>query len=367
MRKRWLRLQRYMDEHTFKKHQADYFLYLSQLLQGTQGQYTMSSVFAADAMRYGTKHYRGRLSAYWLQRYQHNGGHLAQTWQGILSAEVWLLLDTAQGQGDQALLTALDVVTQQLQEQNQLKGQLIQLFWPVGFALILLGSMLLLMPWFTVPQLQNTFHAVPEEYYGVFTRWLFSWSELSRRYGVVLLLSITVLMFTVVLSLSSYQGRWRRFLDRLEPWQSYKSLQGLRFLGLLSLLLNNSSRQLRLAYALQLMQRSPNKWLRHYLQRIQYRIAQGDTGAESFDVGLFSQDTLWFLTDMEKSQGLAKALSLSAQRLHSVVRRRIPLKAQVLRWLMLLGCVGALLLIGGWHYVVIDELRNALLMLYANQ
>lgn len=367
MRKRWQKLQLYFDEQTFKKHQADYFLYLSQLLRGTQGQYTVRSVFAADAQRYGYGHYRGRLAAYWLRLYQHNGGNLAQTWQGVLSAEVWLLLDTAQGQGDKALLVALDVLTQQLQEQNRLKGQLVQLFWPVGFALALFVAMLFLMPWFTVPQLQSTFHAVPKEYYGTYTSWLFDWAQFSQRYGLLLLSSVLGVLCVIVFSLPTYKGRWRPILDHFEPWQSYKSIQGLRLLTLLSLLLNDSSRQLRLAHALQLIERSPNGWLRHYLKRIQYRIAQGDTGADSFDVGLYSQDILWFLMDMEKSQGLSRALALSSQRLHSVIARRLPLKAQVWRWVMLLGCVAALLLIGGWHYVVIDELRNALLMLYANQ
>ena len=302
-----------------------------------------------------------------MQLYQHNGGNLAQTWQRVLSPEVWLLLDTAQGQGDKALLVALDILVKQLQEQNQLKGQLVQLFWPVAFAFALFTGMLFLIPWFTVPQLKNTFHAVPAEYYGTYTTWLFDWAQFSQRYGVLLISVALGMIFIIIFSLPIYKGRWRPVLDYFEPWQSYKSIQGLRFLTLLSLLLNDSSRQLRLAYALQLMERSPNKWLQYYLKRIQYRISQGETGADSFDVGLFTQDIIWFLTDMEKSQGLSQALSLGMQRLHSVISRRLPLKAQVWRWVMLLGCVAALLLIGGWHYVVIDELRNALLMLYANQ
>lgn len=367
MSKKWLKIQRYFDQKSFTKHQADYFFYLSQLLRGAQGQYTVRSIFAADAQRYGKKNYRGRLSAYWLEVYQHNGGNLSQAWQEVLSTDAWLLISTAQEQGDQALLVALELLAEQMQKQKQLQEQLIQLFWPVIFACTLLTLMLFLMPWFTVPQLKNTFYAVPEEFYGTYTTWLFKWAQFSQSYGLFLISLALVVLFLVIFSLSNYRGRWRAMLDYIEPWQSYKTIQGLHFLRLLSLLLKDASRQLRLARALQLMERSPNPWLRHYLAKIQYRISQGDTSADSFDVGLFSKEILWFLADMEKSQGLSPALALSAERLHHVVERRLPLKAQIWRWVMLLGCVTALLLIGGWHYVVIDELRGALLMLYASQ
>lgn len=366
MRNYGAKILRFFDEWEFKRQQADYFLYVSQLLQGTQGQYTVRSIFAADAQRYGDCHYRGRLAAHWLAQYQQNGGNLALTLRHVLSADAWLLIKISQDHGDQALLQALNTLAQQLEEQKQFKGLLVQLFWPVIFAVILLSAMLFLIPWFTVPQLQQTFYAVPDELYGPHTQRLFVWSTFTKRYGVWIIISLILLVVLIVLSLSRYCGRWRSYLDALEPWRSYKALQALRMLVLLSLLLQNASQQLRLAQALQLMQTSPNPWLRHHLQHIQKKIMQGETGAYSFDVGLLSKDLVWFLADMELSQGLAKALHLTTLRLHAVLAKRLPLQAQVWRWVVLLGCVAALLLIGGWHYVVIDELRQALLMMYAN-
>lgn len=366
MRSYAVRVLRFFDEWEFKKQQADYFLYLSQLLQGTQGQYTVRSIFAADAQRYGARHYRGRLAAHWLAQYQQNGGNLALTLQGVLSADAWLLLKISQDQGDQALLQALNTLALQLEEQKQFKGMLLQLFWPVAFAVLLLSAVLFLMPWFTVPQLQQTFYAVPEEFYGAHTQRLFAWSQFTQQYGIWLVLTLVVGFVLIVISLPRYSGRWRRYLDVLEPWRSYKSLQALRMLVLLSLLLQNASQQLRLAQALQLMQNSPNRWLRHHLQNIQQKIMQGETGAYSFDVGLLNKELVWFLADMELSQGLVRALHLTTLRLQTVLAKRLPLQAQLWRWVVLLGCVMALLSIGGWHYVVIDELRQALLMVYAN-
>lgn len=366
MRKQATKILRFFDEREFKKQQADYFLYVSQLLQGTQGQYTVRSIFAADAQRYGRAHYRGRLAMHWLAQYQKNGGSLAMTLQGVLSADAWLLIKISQDQGDQALLQALNTLAHQLEEQKQFKGMLVQLFWPVAFAVILLSAMLFLMPWFTVPQLQQTFYAVPEEFYGPHTQRLFTWSQFTQHYGLWVVVSLTLFLVLMVVSLSRYSGRWRRYLDVMEPWRSYKSLQALRILVLLSLLLRNASQQLRLAQALQLLQSSPNPWLRHHLQNIQKKIMQGETGAYSFDVGLLPKELVWFLADMELSQGLASALHLTTLRLQTVLAKRLPLQAQAWRWLVLLGCVTTLLLIGGWHYVVIDELRQALLMMYAN-
>lgn len=366
MLKYWYALRHFLDLLEFKKHQADYFLYLAQLLQGAQGQYTIRAIFAADGQRYGTKHYRGRLSQYWLRLYQQNGGNLALTWRSAIGSDAWLLLKTSQEQGDLALLQALKMLAKQQQQQKQFKGMLFQLFWPVAFALLILVLVLFLIPMFTVPQLQQTFYAVPEHFYGDYTLRLYAWAFYSQRYGLWFILVLALLLVGSVLSLPFYSGRWRVLLDYIEPWRSYKSLQCLSMLSLISLLLQSASRQLRLAPALQLMQSSPNPWLRHHLQKIQQKITQGETGAYSFDVGLLPKDLVWFLADMEQSQGLSQALHLSALRLQQVLAYRLPLQAQLWRWFILLGCVGGLLLIGGWHYVVIDELRQALLMFYAS-
>lgn len=366
MRKYWLHLQRKFDLWEFKKHQADYFLYLSQLLKGTKGQYTVRSIFAADVQRYGLSHYRGRLAHYWLGLYQKNGGDLALTWQSSLSSDTWLLLKISQDQGDQALVEALSILAEQLREQKQLYWLLIQLFWPVGFALALFSLMLLFVPWFTVPQLQQTFHAVSAQAYGGLTQKLFAWSAFSQRYGGWFLGVVFIAVISSFYALPRYQGRLRKYLDYLEPWRSYKAWQGLQVLILLSLLLQRGSRQLRLAQALQHMQRTPNHWLKAHLQSIQKRMIQGQAGAASFADGLFPQDLIWFMSDMEKSQGIVVALSLSADYWQGLLTRRLSLEAQLWRWGILLSCVMGLLLLGGWHYVVIDELRQALLMQYAS-
>lgn len=360
------RLQLWLDTIRFKKNQADYFLYLSHLLQGSQGQFTVRNIFAADAQRYGQQHYRGRLSSHWLMLYENNGGDLSATWQSVLSTDAWLLIRASQARGDQAFLKALDALAIQLQIFKQLRKQIMQLLWPAILALVLFGLMWIIVPNYTVPQLMSTFSAVPESYYGLHTLRLLKWANFSQNYGFILLLLMIGFSGAIVFSLSRYQGKGRKWLDLIDPWQSYKKTYALRLLALLSLLLNNSATELRLSQAVQMINHSDNVWFNYQVTQIQTRILQGEVGAKSFDINLLSSDVFWFLQDMEKSQGIAKALQLTTRRLHVLLIEQLPIKAQIWRWVLLLSCVFALLIIAGWHYVVIDELRRALLMLYAS-
>lgn len=360
------RMQLRLDAFRFKKNQADYFLYLTHLLQGSQGQFTVRTIFAADAQRYGVRHYRGRLSNYWLMLYESNGGDLAATWRSVLSTDAWLLIRASQARGDQAFLNALDALASQLQTFQQMRKQVLQLMWPAMLALILFSLMWVVVPVYTVPQLMSTFSAVPESYYGFYTLRLLAWVNFSKNYGLIVLLLIIGLAIGTGFSLARYHGRWRRWLDLIDPWQSYKKIHALRLLTLLSLLLNKSATELRLAQAVQMINHGENAWFNHQVNQIQTRILHGEVGAKSFDMNLLSSDVFWFLQDMEKSQGIAKALHLTTWRLQVLLMGQLPLKAQFWRWTLLLSCVFALLTIAGWHYVVIDELRRALLMLYAN-
>lgn len=361
-----IRMQLWLDINRFKKNQADYFLYLSHLLRGSQGQFTVHSIFVADAQRYGLRHYRGRLSHHWLTLYESNGGDLSATWHSVLSTDAWLLIRASQARGDQAFLNALDALATQLQAFQQMRKQVMQLMWPAILAFFIFSLMWIIVPTYTVPQLMATFSAVPESYYGLYTLRLLGWANFSKSYGFILLILISFLAIGIIFSLSRYHGRWRRWLDFLEPWQSYKKTHALRLLALLSLLLNKSTTELRLSQAVQMINHGDNVWFNYQVNQIQTRILQGEVGAKSFETDLLSSDVFWFLQDMEKSQGIAKALQLTTRRLHVLLIEQLPIKAQIWRWVLLLSCVFALLIIAGWHYVVIDELRRALLMLYAS-
>ncbi len=365
LRTTWKSIQLFCDRWQFKREQADYFLYLSQLMQATQGHVTLRTIFAQEAQRYGPHTYRGRLALYWLQRYEHNGGDLAQTWAGVLSAVDRLVIQMGQARGDQALAIAFELLTQQHQQTRHLRSSLALLLWPVLIALVLISCMLALIPLFTVPELAATFAVLPAELHGAKTHLLFTTAQFIDRYGVLVLFGLVLLLLGVWCSLSRLTGRLRNWLDFLEPWQSYKMLQSTYVFALLSLLLNEQVAQLRLGQAVQMLGQSSNKWWVWQAQKIQERMVRGEVGAKGFATGLLPQSMQWFFEDVEQSQGIARALVVLQQRLQQQFQKQLLLKAQVWRWFLLLTCVGVMLAIGGWHYLVIDEMRRALLMFYA--
>lgn len=365
MQQLWKTGQRYWDYWQFRRQLADYFYYLSQLMDATQGQMTLRTLFALEAERYGLGNYRGRLALHWLQRYEQCGGDLALTWSQVLSSVDKLVIQMGQARGDHALAVAFSLLAQQHQKRLQLRSHLMTVLWPVLIALVLISLMAALIPLFTVPELLATFVVVPEELYGSKTKWLIAFAQFITSYGVVVLLVLIVLGFGIVFSLPRLIGGIRQLLDLVEPWRSYKVLQSTHLFALLSLLLNERVAQLRLGQAVQLIGQSTNKWLVWQVQKIQERMVRGEVGAKGFATGLLSPSLQWFFEDVEQSQDIGRALSVMHERLYQRFQKQVLLKAQVWRWLLLLGCVGSMLAIGGWHYLVIDEMRRALLMFYA--
>lgn len=354
----------FLDKQKFIRHQEDYFMYLAHLLAGARGAITMRTIFVLDVNRYGIRHFRGRLARQWLMAFEKNGGDLALTWQKWVPHDVWLFIRLSQQQGNDMLILALQQVAQQLQQRKKTQQELLLLLAPALAAIAICSLMLFVIPFFTVPSLKDVFSVVPVELYGAKTISLFAFSAWLQRYGLFGLFFLFLWVLLISYSLGRNQGRLRLILDYFEPWQTYKLIAGWQLLALLALLLKNPTGQLPFASALALLFDRANPWFRSYLVRMQQRVAQGEAGAKSLDVGLLPKDLLWFMQDLEQSQGIAQALQHTAERQRWVLSRRLVWKAHVWRWLILLGCLLFLLGLGGWHYIVMDEFRRALLVVY---
>lgn len=354
----------YLDKQKFVRHQVDYFVYLSHLLAGARGTITMRTVFAQDISRYGVRHFRGRLAQQWLLSFEKNGGDLALTWKNWVPHEVWLFIRLSQQQGNDMLVLALQQIAQQLQQRKKIQQELLLLLAPALAAIAVCSLMLFAIPFFTVPNLRDVFAVVPVDLYGAKTTLLFSFSSWLQDYGLLTLFFVFLSALLVGYSLGRTQGRLRSLLDHCEPWQTYKLSAGWQLIALLALLLKHPTGHLSFASALALLFERANPWFKNYLVRIQKRIAQGDAGARSLDVGLLPKDVVWFMQDLEQCQGIAQALQSTAERQQWLLRRRLVVKAQLWRWLILLACVLFLLGLGGWHYIVMDEFRKALLLIY---
>ncbi|OYV46267.1 MAG: hypothetical protein B7X10_05070 [Burkholderiales bacterium 21-58-4] len=323
-----------MDAWRFRAGRADYYDYLSALMDGMQGRRTLLEIFQADARRYGQTTVRGRLSQRWAQDYPMRGGDLCLTWTGCFPANELGLIRVAQ-----AVL-----------------------------ALAMLVTLVLAVPLFTVPHLRHTFSAVPPEYYAVLTQRLFGFATLVQGHWLFAAAFFLGAILLLLWSLPNLTGRIRHCLDRYSLWRIYRQVHAIGFLCVLTIVLKRpgaGSTQLRAALAMQ--KADASDWALAHLDAMLARIDIGLVGADTFDTGLFDHDLFWFLSDMTMARGLGEGLTLTCGRLKSQVLAVVARQALVLRWGLLLSCVAGLLGLGLWHYAVIDELRRSLMFFYASQ
>ncbi|NGM87795.1 general secretion pathway protein [Parapusillimonas sp. SGNA-6] len=356
------------DCRRFSASRADYYEYLSALLQGMQGRRTLKDVFEIDARRHGNGSVRGRLSMHWLGAYQLAGGDLYATWFSAFPQNELSLIRAAQHFGNATLIRTLHELSRALLLTDAARRIMTSTLWSSALAATVLCMMLLAIPWFTLPRLLQTFAGLPPEYYGSLTRALIDLGAGVQAHWlfVVILALGGGLLF--LWSLPNTSGALRRALDRHGLWRIYRTLHALRFLALLAIVLaqdEGSSTQLRPALVSQKAGLSP--WLAAHVDAMLARIDAGMTGADTFDTGLLDRDQFWFLSDMIVARGLHVGLVLSAERLRTHVLGTVARQAAVLRWTLLLGCLACLMGLGLWHYAVIDELRRSLTLFYASQ
>lgn len=365
---RWRHLEMRLDAWRFASQRADYFEYLYAVLQGAGGRLTIRELFDRDSLRHGPRTVRGRLSRIWSRACEAGGGDLYGTWLGSLPIDELALIRAAQAHGNARLLACFQALAGHL---NLLISAQRLLWTSLGMAAVaaLVASLLVLaLPAWTVPALQQAFQGLPPEYLGGQARALFSVADWLRDWGLVLPASVAAAAGWLVWTLPRGRGGWRRHLDRHGPWKLYRQVQALRLLALVAILLQpgaGGSHQLRPVVVLFLDQASP--WLSMYLRRIVQRIDRGMAGAAAFDTGLLDPDLYWYLQDMTLARGLPEALRMAHARMARVWLSRLQLQAHTLRWLVLLGGLAVVLGIGLWHYAAIDELRRGWMMFHAGQ
>lgn len=360
----WVLLRHAWDKRCFRSQRAEYFEYLYAVLAGVEFRRTLSDVFWADQQRYQAKHWRGRLAAVWWQTYQQSGGDLYAVWQEYLSNDELVLLRSAQQAG--MLEQGLQLLADYLLGMKQHQGLLLSIVWPALVGVWVPVGVLIAVPLYTVPALQDIFQDLPTEFYGHYTQQLFAFAAFLQSYGFGLGIGLIVLLLLLYQALHTQAHVARRFLDRWSIFQLMSQVAALRLLSLLAVLLRPASaKQLSLRTALELMQQGAGPWMRWHLRQILARINEGHIGAHSFNSGLLNPDTYWFFSDMAQAQALDQAARRTAQRLSHQLSWQGQRLATRWRWLILGACAMLTLLMGLWHYVVMDELRQSLSLFYA--
>lgn len=348
----------------FRRYRVEYLHYLSALLQRLAGQQTLKNIFSNEVQRYGERHVRGRLAQLWLDRLAIYGGDLARAWQGCFSPQTLQIVGIGQRYGVRSLTAVLSFLAEYQQSHQQLRRHALGVLWPAVFALLVVTVTLVLVPTLTVPELRHVFDVVPPEHYGRYTNLLFSVADWLERSGW---LAGGVLLLGCVLVLSSFRyltGPLRMFLDRYEPWKSYRLLGALHILQMLHVLLGLQHLRLPLKQAVDALSDTANPWFRMQIEQILERILHGQVGANSFATGLLEEEDLWFLNDMAQGHSLSSACALTATRLIERFERRLLHLSVLVRWGVLIFGIGVLAMLLFWHYQAFEELRRGLLNVF---
>ena len=152
-------------------------------MEGTAGSKTLRDIFVSDAQRYGTRHHRGILSAYWAYRYQELGGDLYETFRDTLPHDDLVLIRVAQRGGAGALEQTLRDVAALTRVIEQARQTFVSTVAVGLLALLVMCATLLAVPGFTVPRLKQAFGMVPDEFVGALTRHLYALADAVRLYG----------------------------------------------------------------------------------------------------------------------------------------------------------------------------------------
>jgi len=362
------RIINWFDVWRFRQQREDYYEYLSGFMQTVAGARTLREIFDQDARRYGHRTSRGRLSAQWSQAYPLSGGDLHATWRGSFPEDELVIIRVAQLSGNAALIDTLSDLAQAQRLIRQARDVLVSTLATAFIAVFVWVAMMLTVPMFTVPRLQTVFSMLPSEYYGTATRRLFEFSRWVDQWWWFVAALVALALAAVAWSFPNLVGRTRRWLDHSLFWRLYRCVAAVRILSVLHVVLARddvSSTQLRTAIGL--LRRGASRWQAWHLDLMIERIDRGWVGARTFDTGLFDRGLYWYLQDLAQTRGLVPALSLCKDRLCLQLMRVVTRQASAGRWAMLLFCVTALLGLGLWHYIVIDELRRSLMIFYAGQ
>lgn len=358
----------HLDAWRFASHRADYFEYLHAVLGGAQGRLTIRELFDRDARRHGPGTVRGRLSGRWSVACEVSGGDLDATWRGCMPDDERALIRVAQAFGNTRLLACFQALAQHL----DLLIRTRQLLWAtLGSAVaaaFVVSLLMLAVPFWTIPALQQAFQGLPPVFQGGWAQSLFAMARWLRGWGVFAPVLGCACLVAMLWMLPRTGGPWRRQLDRIGPWRLYRQVQALRLLALVSIVLQpgaGASSQLRPVMLLFLDGASP--WLQMHLRQMVWRIDQGLAGAAAWDTGFLDRELYWYLEDMVAARGLSAGFQAVHARMASAWLVRIRLQAQILRWLVLLSGVAVVIGIGLWHYAAIDDLRRGWMMFHAGQ
>lgn len=360
----WLRLEKLdlqlrFDAIRFSFSRADYYRFLADMLEGTQGAKSLLRIFQDDSNRFaGTA--RGRLSERWARRFA-RGGNLGRTFNKTLPSQDVAVIETAQEQGDEeALIESLRELAANTDLQRKALGIVIATMLSSTIGLAVLMAMVLSTPGFIVPKLRDAFSLVPSEDWPITAARLFHFADFIAASWLWVVLCTLTLASVCYWSLGNLTGPLRLTLDKYGLiWGMYRDFQSIRTLSNLATAINQktASKGLRESIAMQLP--GASRWKRHHLEQM---LAYVDTGADNaliFTTGTLDKKNEWYIQDLVDSRGLQDALMVVKTRLEERIIKKLTLQSLALSWVLIVVVIAAAIGLMLWIYAALDGLSAA--------
>lgn len=353
-----------LDALSFSFSRADYYRFLADMLEGTQGSKALIRIFQDDAERFAGST-RGRLSTHWAAQFA-RGGHLGRTFNKTLPAADVAVIETAQQQGDEnALGQALLELAANADLQLKAVGIVLSTMLASLISLAALLAVLLATPILLVPKLQDAFSLLPQEDWPVIARRLFHFSDFIAAGWLWIIVGTIALVGTCIWSLGNLTGPVRLLFDKWGLlWGMHRDFESIRTLaGLATAIGQKTGKGLREGLAMQLP--GASRWKRYHLEQM---LAYVDAGTKDisliFTTGILDQATTWYLQDLIDSRGLEDALAFVKARLDERVIKKLTRQSLVLSWTLMLTTIAASIALMLWLYACIDSLTASMQTLY---
>jgi len=347
----------------FRKHRADFYEYLADIIEAVEGRKTAKSILITYAHRHGHHSTRGRLAAHWSARIEETGD-LGYALADTMPAFDVTMIALLQGIGGGAMVEGLRDLAALLRLTQKMVQTFVLTMLAAFFGLVIALLSTALLPLAITPELRRSFGDVPADLYGVVTRTLFGYSDFIGAHWPVLVLAGMSTVAVFVWSLPNWHGAWRDRLDRVGLYALYRNLKAIQCLVTLAILVQprRAAHTIGFRDALRMLAAQASPWQNAHYQRMHTLLEDGASGAATFQTGMLDPDTYAYLEDMDDALGMNQALQKIRPRLEDRVLRRVQRQATFWRWGILLVCLGYGLSIYAATMLVIAEMRSAMLL-----
>ena len=350
----------------FARKLADYYLFLADVIESTQGKKHLLDVFKTDAERYA-KTSRGKLSSHWAKEFG-EGGRFARTFAGTLPDEDVAMISTLQSTGDE---NALQNGLRDLAKNRALVAKARSMIL-ITMAAALLGAVvvivsIMILPYFIVPQLVDNFSMLPRERFPGVAISLIGFSDFVESYWTELFLGFIALLGICKWSLTSTTGKMRLLLDKYGiAWGVYRDFQSMRFLSNLASMVKKGSAAKGLRESIELQLHGASRWKQYHITKMLALIDIGNVGPDIFCTGMLSKEMQFTMTDLIDSRGMEGALSFVKERLEDRALAKLSVQANILSAVLMVICLLVSTYLMTWQLAAMDALIESLKMYITN-